>query len=120
LLWDFGDGSTSTEQNPVHTYAEDGTYVVTLTVSNHLGSSTATSEITVSGETVVTPPGTTPPGTTPPGTTPPDTTTPGTTPPDTTQTLDETVRITAIVGLAAAATGLGLYIASKAKRKKSS
>ena len=119
-LWDFGDGATSTEQNPVHTYAEDGTYVVTLTVSNHLGSSTATSEITVSSVTVVTPPDTTPPGTTPPGTTPPDTTTPGTTPPDTTQTLNETVRITAIVGLAAAATGLGLYIASKAKRKKSS
>ncbi len=31
-LWDFGDGNTSTEQNPVHTYAQDGFYVVTLTV----------------------------------------------------------------------------------------
>jgi len=32
-LWDFGDGSTSTEQNPSHTYYVAGDYVVTLTVS---------------------------------------------------------------------------------------
>jgi gliding motility-associated-like protein len=32
-LWDFGDGNTSTLQNPVHTYAHDSTYTVTLTVS---------------------------------------------------------------------------------------
>ena len=32
--WDFGDGNTSTEQNPVYTYAEEGQYVVTLVVSN--------------------------------------------------------------------------------------
>uniref|UniRef100_UPI0026EA343E glycerate kinase n=1 Tax=Mesonia mobilis TaxID=369791 RepID=UPI0026EA343E len=32
--WDFGDGYTSTEQNPVHTYAEDGTYSVSLTVTD--------------------------------------------------------------------------------------
>ena len=30
--WDFGDGSTSTSQNPVHQYQYTGTYVVTLTV----------------------------------------------------------------------------------------
>ena len=35
--WDFGDGSTSTEQNPVHTYAEDGTYSVILTVTDENG-----------------------------------------------------------------------------------
>nr|WP_294937264.1 PKD domain-containing protein [uncultured Flavobacterium sp.] len=32
-LWDFGDGTTSTEQNPTHTYAMNGNYNVTLTVS---------------------------------------------------------------------------------------
>jgi PKD repeat protein len=31
-LWDFGDGDTSTEQNPTHIYAE-GTYTVSLTVT---------------------------------------------------------------------------------------
>lgn len=29
--WDFGDGSTSTEKNPVHKYSKIGKYVVTLT-----------------------------------------------------------------------------------------
>lgn len=31
-LWDFGDGTTSTESNPVHTYADTGIYSVTLTI----------------------------------------------------------------------------------------
>ncbi len=31
-LWDFGDGYTSTEQNPYHTYEEEGTYQVCLTI----------------------------------------------------------------------------------------
>ena len=30
-LWDFGDGNTSTQQNPVHVYAAPGRYTVTLT-----------------------------------------------------------------------------------------
>ncbi|WP_407357025.1 PKD domain-containing protein [Methanolobus sp. WCC5] len=30
--WDFGDDTGSTEQNPVHTYAMNGSYLVTLTV----------------------------------------------------------------------------------------
>ncbi len=33
-LWDFGDGSTSTEKNPVHTYALPGEYTVTLSAAN--------------------------------------------------------------------------------------
>ena len=36
-LWDFGDGNTSTEQNPTHTYAADGTYTVNLTVWDNEG-----------------------------------------------------------------------------------
>ena len=34
-LWDFGDGNTSTLQNPTHTYANFGTYNVCLTVDNN-------------------------------------------------------------------------------------
>ncbi|MEM1214935.1 MAG: PKD domain-containing protein [Bacteroidota bacterium] len=33
-LWNFGDGSTSTAENPVHTYAAAGNYEVTLSASN--------------------------------------------------------------------------------------
>ena len=33
-LWDFGDGGTSTLQNPLHTYASLGEYTVQLTVKN--------------------------------------------------------------------------------------
>jgi PKD repeat protein len=32
--WDFGDGSTSSQQNPTHTYAATGYYYVCLTVTN--------------------------------------------------------------------------------------
>lgn len=34
VSWDFGDGNTSNEENPEHTYSEAGTYTVTLTVKN--------------------------------------------------------------------------------------
>ncbi|MCB9167595.1 MAG: PKD domain-containing protein [Flavobacteriales bacterium] len=37
-LWDFGDGMTSTDQSPQHTYASTGTYTVSLTVTNNNGS----------------------------------------------------------------------------------
>jgi PKD repeat protein len=49
-LWNFGDGTTSTERNPTHCYAHDGTYTVTLTVTDGDGSSdtvTKTAYITV-------------------------------------------------------------------------
>ena len=36
-LWNFGDGTTSTQQDPTHTYATPGTYTVTLTITNVLG-----------------------------------------------------------------------------------
>jgi len=35
--WNFGDGTNSTEQNPVHTFSEKGEYTVNLTVSNENG-----------------------------------------------------------------------------------
>ncbi len=37
-LWDFGDGNTSTDENPVHEYTTDGTFTVSLTVTNEYGS----------------------------------------------------------------------------------
>ena len=36
-LWDFGDGNTSVLENPIHTYLNEGTYDVSLFVSNSLG-----------------------------------------------------------------------------------
>jgi len=38
--WKFGDGTTSEERNPVHTYATEGKYTVELTVSNEGGADT--------------------------------------------------------------------------------
>ena len=35
--WNFGDGHTSTSQNPAHTYAEPGVYLVCLIIENELG-----------------------------------------------------------------------------------
>ena len=43
--WSFGDGATSTNQSPQHTYAANGTYTATLVVSD--GLSTATNAVTV-------------------------------------------------------------------------
>lgn len=48
--WDFGDGNTSADQNPVHVYSNDGVYPVKLTVANSKGSNSTlkTNYITVS------------------------------------------------------------------------
>lgn len=45
--WEFGDGLVSTEQHPSHLYTVPGTYSVTLTASNSVGSSTATAQVVV-------------------------------------------------------------------------
>lgn len=42
--WEFGDKTTSSEQNPKHTYSEPGTYSVTLTVMNSDGKKDAVSK----------------------------------------------------------------------------
>ena len=39
VLWNFGDGNTSTDENPTHTYSARGWYDVTLTVEFILGCS---------------------------------------------------------------------------------
>ncbi|WP_292426273.1 PKD domain-containing protein [Methanoregula sp.] len=51
-LWDFGDGTTTQEQNPTHTYVSVGTYTVTLTVKNTDQTDTAIQQDAV----IVTPP----------------------------------------------------------------
>ena len=48
--WDFGDGETSTEENPVHTYVEYGEYAITLTTTGVENSTPATVTKTVTLE----------------------------------------------------------------------
>ncbi|HTY15510.1 MAG TPA: PKD domain-containing protein [Methanoregulaceae archaeon] len=47
-IWDFGDGATSSDQNPVHTYSTPGTFTVSLTVSNNFGSNKKTRNAMIS------------------------------------------------------------------------
>ncbi|OPY38764.1 MAG: PKD domain protein [Methanoregula sp. PtaU1.Bin051] len=51
--WDFGDGTNSTERNPVHAYTNAGNYTVSLRGWNDLGSDTMekTNFITISPKT---------------------------------------------------------------------
>lgn len=46
--WDFGDGNTDTTENPTHTYIENGTYTVHLTVTKCGESNTTEQTITIS------------------------------------------------------------------------
>ncbi len=48
--WLFGDGNSSTLENPIHSYAQAGTYTIRLTVADQQGlQSSATRTVTVSG-----------------------------------------------------------------------
>jgi plastocyanin len=47
-LWDFGDGQTSQDTNPSHTYTTSGSKTVTLVVSNASGSDSAVKEVRIS------------------------------------------------------------------------
>jgi PKD repeat protein len=50
-FWDFGDGTTSTEQHPNHTYPFPGTYTVKITVENSVGlKAMRTHKVTVTGD----------------------------------------------------------------------
>ncbi|TVQ49604.1 MAG: PKD domain-containing protein [Saprospirales bacterium] len=44
-LWDFGDGNSSTEENPSHQYEVSGNYIVELIAINNCGSDTVSQEI---------------------------------------------------------------------------
>lgn len=46
-FWDFGDGDTSSMQHPQHTFPENGSYAVCLTVANAIGADTLCREVTV-------------------------------------------------------------------------
>jgi PKD repeat protein len=50
FAWDFGDGSKSTDQNPVHTYDKVGEYTATLSVADQKGHK-GTDEIDIFVET---------------------------------------------------------------------
>ena len=51
--WSFGDGSTSTERDPGHTFAKDSTYRVTLIAQGTSCRDTVTYAVTVAGTTAV-------------------------------------------------------------------
>jgi len=53
--WDFGDYGSSTEQNPTHTYDEEGIYTVSLEVRNNYGQDTETKTGYITIAIVVTP-----------------------------------------------------------------
>ena len=52
-LWDFGDGSTSTEVAPSHDYARAGVFTVRLTLRNGGGSITATARVAIADFAIV-------------------------------------------------------------------
>lgn len=53
ILWDFGDGTTSTLESPIHMYISTGTYEVTVTVHTATFSSTNTKTIIISNPPIV-------------------------------------------------------------------
>lgn len=53
--WDFGDGTTSSETSPTHTFDASGCYNVTLTVTSSCGESTVSDSVCVSGGQVIIP-----------------------------------------------------------------
>ncbi|HRD82825.1 MAG TPA: PKD domain-containing protein, partial [Saprospiraceae bacterium] len=47
VIWNFGDGQTSIQNNPAHTYAQPGTYTVRLTTANACGETVKERSITI-------------------------------------------------------------------------
>jgi PKD repeat protein len=54
--WDFGDGATSTSQNPSHAFSQMATYSVSLTVRNGFGSDSVSRSVTAVDATTIIPP----------------------------------------------------------------
>ena len=54
-LWDFGDGNTSSDTNPIHTYTTSGTFDVGLSVTGDGGTETYTVPAYITVEDVQTP-----------------------------------------------------------------
>lgn len=52
-LWEFGDGTTSIDFEPSHSYESEGEYTVSLTVSNASGQDIATTVISVTDEPII-------------------------------------------------------------------
>jgi PKD repeat protein len=53
ISWDFGDGTNSTDQNPVHTYSVAGNYTVSLKASNANGTDSKIVKINVSAKSTL-------------------------------------------------------------------
>jgi len=47
FLWDFGDGNTSSDENPVHTYSNAGTYQISQSIVGPINTDTKTIDYTV-------------------------------------------------------------------------
>lgn len=54
FVWDFGDGNTSTQESPSHTYSGDGYYEVTLTATNSAGDSQASRAVVIADNSTFT------------------------------------------------------------------
>lgn len=55
VLWDFGDGNTSTDENATHTYTAAGDYTVNVTVTTASETRTETNDITIYEQPVANP-----------------------------------------------------------------